>query len=73
MKDKTAGIAATLSHNEYNDALFNIKYLRHSVNRIQSIDDGVGTSEINKIFFLPYFDDKIYIKSNGCYGLALCY
>ena len=44
-------VAATVSHNEYNDALFNIKYLRHSVNRIQSIDDGVGTSEINKIFF----------------------
>ena len=65
MKDETAGIAATLSHNEYNDALFNIKYLRHSVNRIQSIDDGVGTSEINKIFFCLTLMIKYTWKAMG--------
>ena len=51
VKGVNKNVAATVSHNEYNDALFNKKYLRHSVNRIQSIDDGVGTYEINKIFF----------------------
>ena len=51
VKGVNKNVHATVSHNEYNDALFNKKHLRHSVNRIQSIDDGVGTYEINKISF----------------------
>ena len=31
-------IVATISHNEFQDVLLNKKYLRHSINRIQSKD-----------------------------------
>ena len=40
------------------------KCLRHSMNRMQSQDDRIGTFEIN-IISLSYFDDKIYIQNNG--------
>ena len=40
------------------------------MNRIQSKDRRIGTCKINKIS-LPCFNDKIYIQSNGCNGLAL--
>ena len=60
------------SHNEYKDVLLNKKYLRHSINRIQSKDHKIGTYQINKIS-LSCFDDKIYIQNNGCDGLALGY
>ena len=42
------------------------------MNRIQSKDHKIGTYEISKIS-LSCFDDKIYIQSNGCDGLALGY
>ena len=45
-------VVATLSNNEYKDALLNKKCLRHSMNRIKSKDNKIGTYEIN---------DKIYI------------
>ena len=64
--------AATISHNNYKDVLLNKKYLRHSINRIQSKDRRRGTYEINKIS-LFCFDDKMYIQNNGCDGLALVY
>ena len=35
--------------------------------RIQSKDHRIETDKINKIS-LPCFDDKIYIKHNGCDG-----
>ena len=62
----------TISHKEYKDVLLNKKYLRHSMNRIQSKDHRIGTYEITKIC-LSCFDDKIYIQNNGCDGLALGY
>ena len=42
------------------------------MNRIQSKDHRIGTYEINKTS-LSCFDDKIYIQSNRCDGLALGY
>ena len=48
------------------------KCLRHSMNRIQIKDHGIGTYETNKTFLL-YFDDKIYILNNGYDGLTLGY
>ena len=42
------------------------------MNRIQSKDHKIGAYKINKIS-LSCFDDKIYIQSNGCDGLALGY
>ena len=49
--------------------LLNKEYLRHSMNRIQSKDHRTGTYKTNKNY-LSCFDDKIYIKNNGCGGLA---
>ena len=40
------------------------------MNRIQNKDHRIGTYEINQIS-LSCFDDKMYIKNNGCDGLAL--
>ena len=54
-------VVATISHNECKDVLLNKKYLRHSMNRIQSKDHRIGTYKINKIF-LFCFDDKMYIQ-----------
>ena len=66
MKDESGGFVmeeftgfATISHNEYKDVLLNNKCI-HSMNRVQSKDQWIGTYEISKI--LSYcFDDKIYI------------
>ena len=61
---------ANISHNEYKEVLLSEKYLRHSMNRIQSKDHEIGSYEINKIS-LACFDDKIFIQNNECDGLAL--
>ena len=42
------------------------------MNSIRSEDYRIGTYEINKIS-LSCFDDKTYIRNNGCDGLALSY
>ena len=41
-------VVATI-HDECKDVLFNIKCLRHSMNRIQSKNHQIGAYEINKI------------------------
>ena len=73
---KTKGVnknsVSTISHNEYKDDLLSKKYLRHSMNKIESKDHRIGTYEIDKIS-LSCFDDKMYMQSNGCDGLALDY
>ena len=51
---------AMLSHNKYKDLLLSNKFLRHSINEIQSKDHRMGADKINKIS-LACFDDKIYI------------
>ena len=63
-------VVAAIIHNEYKDVLLNKKDLKHSMNRIQRKDHRIGTYEINKIS-LSCFDDKKYIQSKGCDGLAL--
>ena len=52
-------VIAKITHSECKDVLLK-KYLRHSMNRIQSKNQKIGTYEINKIF-LPRFDYKISI------------
>ena len=71
-KGVNKNVVATISHNEYKDVLLNKKCLRYSVNNIQGKYHRIGTYEINKTS-LPFFDDKIYIQSNGYDGLTLGY
>ena len=40
-----------ISHRECEDVLFESKYLRHSMNRIQSKDHRIGTYEISKSYY----------------------
>ena len=61
-------VVTTISHDEYKYVLLNKKFLRHSINRIQSKDNKIGTYEINKIS-LSCFADKTYIQNNGYDGL----
>ena len=63
---------ATISYNEYKNVLWNNERLRHSMNRIQSKDHGIGTYEIKKVS-LSCFDNKMHILSNGYDGLTLGY
>ena len=65
-------VVAAISHNEYKNILSNKKCIRHTMDRIQSKYNRVGTYEVNKIL-LFWFDDKIYIQNNGYGGLALGY
>ena len=71
-KSVNKNVVTTISHNEHKDVLLNKKCLIHSMNRIHSKDQRIGTYEINKIS-LSYFDDKIFIQNNGCDVLALGY
>ena len=67
-------VVATIRQNVYKDVFLNKKCLRHSMNRIQIKDHGIGTYEIYKIkkkkkkktISLYCFDDKIYIQNNEC-------
>ena len=65
-------VVETISHKEYKDVLLNNKCIRHSMNRVQSKDNTIGTYEINKIS-LSCCDDKIYIQNNEYDELALGY
>ena len=71
-KGVNRNVVVTISHNIHTDVLLNKKCLRHTMNRIQRKDHRIETFETNKIY-LPCFDDKIYIQSSGCDGLALGY
>ena len=51
------------------DVLLNNKYMRHSMNIIQSKDHRIWTYDVNKIL-LSCFDDKIYIQIYRYDGLA---
>ena len=50
----------------------NSKSLRHSANKTQNKDHGIGTYDIKKIL-LSWFDDKIYTQNSGCDEFALAY
>ena len=69
-KGVNSNVVATISYNEYKDLLSNKKYLRHSMNMIQSKNHKIKTYEINKIF-LSCSDDKKYFQNDGCDKLAL--
>ena len=56
----------------YKDVLVNNKCLRHSMNRIQSMNRRIGASEINKISW-SCFDDEVHILKNAYDGLSLGY
>ena len=65
-------VIPTISQNKCKDNLLKNKFMRNSMNRIQSEDYTIETFEINKTP-LPCFDDKIYTKNNGYDGLTLVY
>ena len=65
-------VIPTISQNKCKDDLLKNKFMRNSMNRIQSEDYTIETFEINKTP-LPCFDDKIYTKNNGYDGLTLVY
>ena len=57
-------VVATTSHNEYKDVLLNNKFIRHSMNKIESKDHRIRTYEINKVLLLSFYD-KTYIQNSG--------
>ena len=62
----------TISHNKYKDALLNNKYLRYSINRIQSkLHTKKNTWNPQNLTALFWY--KIYIQNNGYDRLALGY
>ena len=63
-------VAATINSDKYENVWLNNKCLKHSRNRIQSIDHRIGTYEI---ISLPCFEYKIYIQNNRYDELALGY
>ena len=65
-------ISATMSYKEYKDVLLNNKYLRYSMNGIQSKNQRIRTYETYKII-LSCFDDKIHVPNIECNRLALGY
>ena len=65
-------VSIVTEFNEFKDALFNQKVLRHKMKRIQSKKHKLGTYEINKIS-LSCFDDKIFVLYDGIHTLAYFY
>ena len=61
--DVYGNLVAAKSPKEYKDVLLNNKYIRQSMNWIQSKDHRIGTYEINKSS-LSCFNDKIHIQRN---------
>ena len=58
-----------IRHQEFVDALFNKKVIRHSMNRIQSKLHRIGTYHVCKIS-LSCFDYKRYVLDDGVNTLA---
>ena len=67
--NKAKGVNLKLRHKEYVDVLFNKKFVRHKMKRIQSNLHEIGTYDINKIS-LSCFDDKGYVLDYGINTLA---
>ena len=63
------GVNIATEFNEFRDALFNKKWLRHKMRRIQSKKNKIGTYEINKIS-LSCFDNKRFVLDDGIHTLA---
>ena len=65
----TKGVNIATEFNEFKDALFNKKVIRHRMKRIQAKKHKIGTYEIDKIS-LSCFDDKRYVLDDGVKTLA---
>ena len=63
------GVNIATEFNEFRDALFNKKWLRHKMRRIQSKKNKIGTYEINKIS-LSCFDNKRFVLDDGIHTFA---
>ena len=61
-KGVNKNVVATISHNECKDVLLNKKFLRHSMNKIESKNHWIRTYKIDKIS-LSCFDYKIHIQN----------
>ena len=59
----------TKEFNEFKDALFKKKVLRHTMRRIQSKKHKLGTCEINRKLS-PCFDDKRSVSNDGIHTWA---
>ena len=58
------GVNIATEFDNFKDALFNKKIIRHKMKRIQSKKHKLGTYEIDKIS-LSCFDDKRYVLDDG--------
>ena len=61
-KDGNRNVVATLSPNQLKDVLLNNKCLRHSINSIQTKDNGIESYEIKKNFIVFLWWQNIYSK-----------
>ena len=57
------GVSITTEFNEFKDALFNKKIIRHKMKRIQGKKHKMETYKVNKIS-LSVFDDKRFALSD---------
>ena len=63
------GVNIATKFNEFKDALFNKKIIKHKMKRIQAKKHKIGTYEIDKISLLC-FDDKRQVLDDGVHTLA---
>ena len=67
--DTAKGVNIAFEFNEFKDALFSKKVVRHKRERIQSKKHKLGTYENNKMS-LSCFDDKRFVLNDGIHTLA---
>ena len=65
--DTAKGVNIAFQFNEFKDALFSKKVVRHKRERIQSKKHKLGTYEINKIS-LSCFHDKRFVLTDGIHS-----
>ena len=63
------GVSIATEFDKFKDVLFNKKFIRHKMKRIQSKKHKLGTYEIDKIY-LSCFDDKRCVFDCGIYALS---
>ena len=68
-KGVNKNVVESTIHKEFGDVLFNKKWIRYNMKRIQSKSHRTGTWDVCKIA-LSCFDDKRYILSDGINSLA---
>ena len=57
-KRMTENVVAITSHNKYKDVLLNHKYLRHSMNKIQTKNHRIGIYKLTKFLYLALMIKK---------------